>query len=96
MLKRLLSKLLRQFSLYSHAVLSKNYWFHLPTSHDCILHDMHYDCLQDYVDNVMITSKEACDHVNDLIGVFGRCRKYKLRMNTSKCAFDLSLENSSC
>lgn len=32
--------------------------------------DMMYDCIEDYVDDVMIKSKEVNQHINDLRRVF--------------------------
>lgn len=54
---------------------------------------MSHGCLQDYVDDIVVKSKEVDHHVNDPGKVFTRCRKYKLRMNPLKCSFGVSLGN---
>ncbi|KAL0451876.1 UNVERIFIED_CONTAM: hypothetical protein Slati_1165700 [Sesamum latifolium] len=40
-----------------------------------------------YVDNMLIKSKKAADHVKDLEETFSVLRKYKLKLNPAKCAF---------
>ena len=55
-----------------------------------IFHDMIHDCVEDYVDDLVIKSKRGDDHFGDLVKVFERCRKYKLKMNPKKCAFGVS------
>lgn len=57
-----------------------------------IFHDMMHGCLEDYIDDIVVKSKEVDQHVDDLRKVFTRCRKYKLRMNPLKCAFGVSSE----
>lgn len=56
-----------------------------------IFHNMLYGCLEDYLDNIVVNSKEVDQHINDLRRVFTRCRKYKLRIDPLKCAFRVSL-----
>lgn len=46
-----------------------------------IFHDMMHGCLEDYVDDIVVKSKQVDQHINDLRRVFSRCRKYNLRMN---------------
>ncbi|KAL5568359.1 hypothetical protein UlMin_024934 [Ulmus minor] len=48
---------------------------------------MIHDCMEDYVDDLVVKSKRGDDHFGDLVKVFERCRKYKLKMNPKKCAF---------
>ena len=55
-----------------------------------IFHDMMHECMEDYVDDIVVKSKEASNHFEDLKRVFDRCRKYRLRMNPLKCAFGVS------
>ena len=43
-----------------------------------------------YVDDIMVKSKERVTHEEDLQTVFGILRKYKLRLNASKCRFGVS------
>ena len=40
-----------------------------------------------YIDDMVVKSKEVSDHVDNLGNIFGTLRKYKLRLNTSKCSF---------
>ncbi|KAL5547953.1 hypothetical protein UlMin_003184 [Ulmus minor] len=51
---------------------------------------MIHDCVEDYVNDLVVKSKRGDDHFGDLVKVFERCRKYKLRMNPKKCAFGVS------
>ncbi|KAL0295551.1 UNVERIFIED_CONTAM: Retrovirus-related Pol polyprotein from transposon opus [Sesamum calycinum] len=43
-----------------------------------------------YVDDMLIKSKEARNHVEDLEETFAVLRKYKLKLNPGKCAFGVS------
>ena len=52
-----------------------------------IFHDMMHKEMEDYVDNIVVKSKTRAGHLQILEQVFERCRKYKLCMNTMKCAF---------
>ncbi|KAL0405727.1 UNVERIFIED_CONTAM: hypothetical protein Slati_3886600 [Sesamum latifolium] len=40
-----------------------------------------------YVDNMLVKSKKAEDHVTDLEETFSVLRKYRLKLNPAKCAF---------
>lgn len=40
-----------------------------------------------YVDDVIIKSKRATDHMEDLRKFFNRLRRYNLKLNPAKCAF---------
>ncbi|KAL0413485.1 UNVERIFIED_CONTAM: hypothetical protein Sradi_1550200 [Sesamum radiatum] len=40
-----------------------------------------------YVDDMLVKSKKAQDHVKDLKEMFSILRKYKLKLNPGKCAF---------
>ncbi|KAL0458773.1 UNVERIFIED_CONTAM: Pro-Pol polyprotein [Sesamum latifolium] len=40
-----------------------------------------------YVDDMLVKSKKAADHVKDLEETFSVLRKYKLKLNPTKCAF---------
>ncbi|KAK4390035.1 Retrovirus-related Pol polyprotein from transposon [Sesamum angolense] len=42
-----------------------------------------------YVDNMLVKSKEAQNHVADLEETFSILRKYKLKLNPRKCAFEV-------
>ena len=57
-----------------------------------IFHDMMHRELEEYVDDIVVKSKNYEDHVQILRKVFERCRAFKLRMNPLKCAFGVSFE----
>ena len=40
-----------------------------------------------YINDMVVKSKVASEHVGDLRNIFEILRKYKLRLNTSKCSF---------
>ena len=40
-----------------------------------------------YIDDMVVKSKVAAGHVEDLTSIFGILRKHKLRLNASKCSF---------
>ena len=40
-----------------------------------------------YIDDMVVKSKVESDHVNDLRNIFDILKRYKLRLNTSKCSF---------
>ncbi|XP_070046657.1 uncharacterized protein [Nicotiana tomentosiformis] len=42
-----------------------------------------------YVDDVIIKSKKILDHIADLRKFFNRLRKYYLKLNPAKCAFEV-------
>ena len=52
-----------------------------------IFHNMIHDCVEDYVDDLVVKSKERKDHLNHLRKVFERCRENELKMNPLKCEF---------
>ncbi|XP_050222365.1 uncharacterized protein LOC126672459 [Mercurialis annua] len=42
-----------------------------------------------YVDNIIVKSKKVEDHAKDLKEVFTNLKKYKLKLNPDKCAFEV-------
>ena len=44
-----------------------------------------------YIDDTVVKSKVVAEHVGDLGSVFEVLRKYKLRLNASKCSFGVGL-----
>ena len=40
-----------------------------------------------YIDNMVVKSKVVSKHMGDLRNIFEILRKYKLRLNASKCSF---------
>lgn len=57
---------------------------------NAIFHDKLPDCLEDYVNDIVIKSREVCYDVDDLVKVIIRCMQYNFRMNPFKRAFDVS------
>ena len=55
-----------------------------------IFHNMMHKEMEDYVNDIVVKSKTRAGHLQILEQVFERCRKYKLRMNPMKCAFEVS------
>lgn len=43
-----------------------------------------------YVDNMLVKSKEEEDHLNDLKETFNMLRQHNMKLNPSKCAFEVS------
>lgn len=56
-----------------------------------MFHDMLYDCLECYIDDV-VRSKEVFQQIDNLRKVFTRCMQYNLRMNPLKCVFSVSFK----
>ena len=44
-----------------------------------------------YIDDIVVKSKIVSEHVGDLQTIFEILRKYKLRLNASKCSFGMGL-----
>ena len=42
-----------------------------------------------YVDDMVVKSKVMFEHVEDLTNIFGILREHKLRLNASKCSFEV-------
>ena len=40
-----------------------------------------------YIDDMVVKSKMVSEHLGDLRAIFEILRKYKLRLNASKCSF---------
>jgi len=55
-----------------------------------IFHDMMHDCMEVYVDDILIKSQTHADHAAALKRVLQRSRETKLRMNPKKCVFGVS------
>ena len=45
-----------------------------------------------YIDDMVVKSKVASKHVRDLRDTFEILRRHKLRLNSSKCSFEVGLE----
>lgn len=53
-------------------------------------HDMLHDSVEDYINDIIVKSKEVSQHIDDLKKVFWRCGLYNLWMNPLKCVFGIS------
>ena len=42
-----------------------------------------------YVDDMVVKSKMVSEHLEDLGGTFNVLKRHKLRLNASKCSFDM-------
>mgnify|MGYP003746207631 CR=1 FL=1 len=47
--------------------------------------------MEAYIDDMVIKSKQVEEHLADLGEVFSILREHRLRLNASKCSFDVSL-----
>ncbi|KAL0434358.1 UNVERIFIED_CONTAM: hypothetical protein Slati_2770100 [Sesamum latifolium] len=48
-------------------------------------------CIEVYIDDMLVKSKEEQSHVTDLEETFSILRKYKLKLNPGKCAFGVRI-----
>ena len=55
-----------------------------------IFHDLIGKLVEIYIDDVVVKSKSATGHLEDLRRVLGRTRRFGLKMNPKKCAFGVS------
>ncbi|KAL0307923.1 UNVERIFIED_CONTAM: Retrovirus-related Pol polyprotein from transposon [Sesamum angustifolium] len=55
-----------------------------------IFNDMLHKNVECYVDDLVVKSKKRDDHFHDFRKVFERLRRYQLKMNPSKCAFEVT------
>ena len=55
-----------------------------------LFHDLMHREVEVYVDDMIAKTKELEDHLPCLRKLFDRLRKYKLRLNPSKCVFGVS------
>lgn len=46
-----------------------------------------HNTIEVYVDDMLVKSKVAANHIEDLRDIFQTMKKYKMRVNPSKCAF---------
>ena len=54
-----------------------------------LFHDMIHKEIKVYVDDMIGKSRTEEEHVTYLLKLFRRLRQYKLRLNPSKCTFDV-------
>ncbi|GKV43113.1 hypothetical protein SLEP1_g50447 [Rubroshorea leprosula] len=60
---------------------------------NAIFHDMISRFMEIYIDDMVVKSNEVEEHLGHLKLAFERMRKYGLKMNPLKCAFDVSVGN---
>lgn len=56
---------------------------------DAIFHDILDHHMEVYIDNIMVKSKKANDHVDHLIKHFKMMRHHHLKLNTLRYAFGM-------
>ena len=54
-----------------------------------LFHDMMHKEIEVYVDDMIAKSGSEEEHLINLKKLFGRLRKFKLRLNPAKCTFDV-------
>jgi len=52
-----------------------------------IFHDMIHKAIEVYMDDIIIKSRKAADHMEYLRKFFNRLRRYNLKLNPAKCAY---------
>ena len=60
---------------------------------NAIFHDMLGYRMEVYIDDIMVKSKRASEHVNHLRKSFERMRHHQMKLNILKCAFGVHDEN---
>jgi hypothetical protein len=55
-----------------------------------MFHDQILKNVEVYIDNMLVKSKEEGNHLKDLEEMFKTLRKYRMKLNPSKCAFGVS------
>ena len=62
---------------------------------NAIFHDMIGHHMEEYIDDIVVKSKRASEHVDHLRKSFERMRHHQLKLNPLKCAFGVCAENFS-
>jgi len=57
-----------------------------------LLHDMMYNEVKVYIDDMIEKSKDREGHITNLRKFFERIKEYKLRLNPQKCTFGVTVE----
>ena len=57
-----------------------------------LFHDMMHKEIEVYVDDMIAKSRKEEEHLMNLRKLFGRLRKYRLRLNLAKCTFGVKFE----
>lgn len=71
------------------AVWFKNAGATYQRAMNAIFHDFIEKFMQVYIEDIVIKSSSQGDHLDHLRHSFDRMRKYRLKMNPLKCAFDV-------
>lgn len=61
-----------------------------------IFHDIMHHTIKDYVDDLVVKSRERNDHLKHLEAAFKRFRKFNMRMNPLKCTFGVASTKFLC
>ena len=56
-----------------------------------LFHDMMHKEIEVYVDDMIAKSREGESHVANLRKLFEQLRKYQVKLNPSKCTFEVTL-----
>jgi hypothetical protein len=57
-----------------------------------IYHDIIGECMEVYIDDLVVKSASVEGHMNLLEKAFIRIKKHKLKMNPNKCAFGVKVD----
>ena len=76
-----------------HALSLKNSGATYQRAMNAIFHDMIGHHIEVYIDDIVVKSKKASDHVIHLRKNFERMRIYHLKLNPLKCAFGVQAGN---
>ena len=60
---------------------------------NAIFHDMLGHHMEIYIDDIVVKSKKATEHVNQLRKSFERMRLHQVKLNLLKCAFGVQVGN---
>ena len=86
--KKLLSSLYRNILLSDNAFGLKNIGATDQRTIITLFHDLVYKEIEIYVDDIIIKFKKTEDYLVDLKKLFERLRRYNLKLNPAKCAFE--------
>ena len=54
---------------------------------NCLFKDLLGSTMEAYVDDMIVKSKQRVSHVDQLVKVFERLRKYSMKLNPNNCTF---------
>ena len=76
----------RELSLQSDAIRFEECRIHIPKNDDKDVRVAIGENIEIYIDDMVVKSKMVSEHLGDLQAIFQILRKYKLRLNVSKCS----------